>query len=316
MIPGSVRTPEFVESICAHADSTPSPAENSVRRNEAQSYRRSQMSSNSNRGVFYLKPGTVEVQKIDFPTFRNPAGKAIDHSVILKVVTTNICGSDQHMLRGRTTAPAGKVLGQELTGKVIEKCHHVEYLQIGALVSVPFNVACGRCRTCREGDTGVCLHVNSDRAGGAYGYVDMGGWIGGQADYVRGPYADFNLLKFPDKEQAMEKIRNLTCLSDILPTGFHGAVTAKVGVGSTVYVAGAGPVGLAAAAAAQILGAAAVLIGDMNQERLAHAKSVGFEPIDLTRHDRLRELIADVLRVPEVDSAIDCGGFGHKVQGE
>jgi len=101
------------------------------------------------------------------------------------------------------------------------------------------------------------------------------------------PYADFNLLKFPDKPHAMEKIRDLTCLSDILPTGFHGAVTAKVGVGSTVYVAGAGPVGLAAAASARILGAAAVLIGDMNRERLAHAKNVGFEPVDLTRHDRL-----------------------------
>ena len=235
------------------------------------------MSSNSNRGVVYLKPGSVEVQKIDFPTFRNPAGKTIDHGVILKVVTTNICGSDQHMVRGRTTAPAGMVLGHEITGEVIEKGRDVEYLQIGDLVSVPFNVACGRCRTCRDGDTGVCLHVNSERAGGAYGYVDMGGWIGGQADYVMVPYADFNLLRFPDKERAMEKIRDLTCLSDILPTGFHGAVTAKVGVGSTVYVAGAGPVGLAAAASARILGAAAVLIGDMNQERLTHARKVGFE---------------------------------------
>jgi glutathione-independent formaldehyde dehydrogenase len=153
----------------------------------------------SNRGVVYLKPGSVEVQTIDFPTFRNPAGKTIDHGVILKVVTTNICGSDQHMVRGRTTAPAGMVLGHEITGEVIEKGRDVEYLEIGDLVSVPFNVACGRCRTCREGDTGVCLHVNSDRAGGAYGYVDMGGWIGGQAKYVMVPYADFNLLKFPDK---------------------------------------------------------------------------------------------------------------------
>ena len=107
----------------------------------------------------------------------------------------------------------------------------------------------------------------------------------------------------------MEKIRDLTCLSDILPTGFHGAVTAKVGPGSTVYVAGAGPVGLAAAASARLLGAAAVLIGDMNKERLAHAKNVGFEPIDLTGHDRLGELVADVLGVPEVDCAIDCVGF-------
>src|SRR5258705_11712907 len=106
----------------------------------------------------------------------------------------------------------------------------------------------------------------------------MGGWIGGQADYVMVPYADFNLLKFPDKAQALEKIRDLTCLTDILPTGFHGAVTAKVGVGSTVYVAGAGPVGHAAAGAPRILSAAGRLIGDMNRERLPHAKKVGFEP--------------------------------------
>ena len=125
----------------------------------------------SNRGVVYLKPGSVEVQKIDFPTFRNPAGKTIDHGVILKVVTTNICGSDQHMVRGRTTGPAGMVLGHEITGEAIERGRDVEYLEVGDLVSVPFDVACGRCRTCREGDTGVCLHVNSDRAGG--GPMDM-----------------------------------------------------------------------------------------------------------------------------------------------
>jgi glutathione-independent formaldehyde dehydrogenase len=131
------------------------------------------------------------------------------------------------------------------------------------------------------------------------------------------PYADFNLLKFPDKAQAMAKIRDLTMLSDILPTGFHGAVTAGVGVGSVVYIAGAGPVGLAAAASAQILGAAVVLIGDMNQERLAHAKSVGFEPVDLTQSDRLEDLIAQIVAVPEVDASVDAVGFeahGHGSQ--
>jgi glutathione-independent formaldehyde dehydrogenase len=269
----------------------------------------------SNRGVVYLGPGKVDVRNIDFPTFRNPAGKPITHGVILKVVSTNICGSDQHMVRGRTTAPSGMVLGHEITGEIIEIGRDVEYLKVGDLVSVPFNVACGRCRTCRDGDTGVCLNVNPERAGGAYGYVDMGGWIGGQAEYVMVPYADFNLLRFPDKAQALEKVRDLTCLTDILPTGFHGAVSAKVGVGSTVYVAGAGPVGLAAAAAARILGAAVVLVGDMNQERLAHAKKVGFEPIDLAKHDRLGELVADVLGAPEVDSAIDCVGFEAKSAG-
>jgi glutathione-independent formaldehyde dehydrogenase len=209
------------------------------------------------------------------------------------------------------------VLGHEITGEIVEIGKDVEYLKVGEIVSVPFNVACGRCRTCREGDTGVCLNVNGEpeRAGGAYGYVDMGGWIGGQAKFVMVPYADFNLLKFPNKDQTLAKILDLTMLSDILPTGFHGAVTAGVGVGSTVYVAGAGPVGLAAAASAQILGAAVVMIGDMNKERLEHAKRVGFEPIDLASHDRLEELIAAVVGVPEVDSAIDCVGFEARAYG-
>jgi glutathione-independent formaldehyde dehydrogenase len=270
----------------------------------------------SNHGVVYLGPGKVEVQSIDYPKFVNPAGKEIHHGVILKVVCTNICGSDQHMVRGRTTAAKGLVLGHEITGEVIEKGKDVEFLEIGDLVSVPFNVACGRCRTCREGHTGVCVTVNPGRAGGAYGYVDMGGWVGGQADYVLVPYADFNLLKFPNKARALEKIRDLTMLSDILPTGFHGAVSAGVGVGSMVYVAGAGPVGLAAAASARILGAAVVMIGDMNQERLAHAKSVGFEPIDLTKSDKLGDLIEAVIGEREVDAAVDAVGFEARGHGQ
>src|SRR4051794_12585575 len=214
----------------------------------------------SNRGVAYMRPGTVQVQSMDYPKLAM-GNRKCEHGVILKVVTTNICGSDQHMVRGRTTAPNGLILGHEITGEVIEAGRDVEFIKVGDLVSVPFNIACGRCRNCKEGRTGICLNVNPSRPGAAYGYVDMGGWVGGQADYVMSPYADFNLLKFPDKAQAMEKIRDLTLSSDILPTGFHGAVTAKVGVGSTVYVAGAGPVGLAAAAAARILGAAAGVRG-------------------------------------------------------
>lgn len=268
----------------------------------------------SNIGVVYTGPSAVEVQKIDDPKLAAPNGRKLEHAVILKVISTNICGSDQHMVRGRTTAQAGLVLGHEITGEVIEKGSDVEMLEIGDVVSVPFNVACGRCRCCREGDTGVCLTVNPERAGGAYGYVDMGGWIGGQARYVTVPYADFNLLKFPDRDRAMEKIRDLTMLSDILPTGFHGALQAGVGVGSIVYVAGAGPVGLAAAASAQILGAAVVLIGDFNKERLDHAAKVGFTPVDLSKGDNLPEMIADIIGTPEVDAAIDAVGFearGH-----
>jgi glutathione-independent formaldehyde dehydrogenase len=164
-----------------------------------------------NRGVVFLGQNKVEVQSIDFPKMQNPAGKKITHGVILKVVATNICGSDQHMVRGRTTAPSGMVLGHEITGEIIEAGADVEYLKVGDLVTVPFNVACGRCRTCREQQTGVCLNVNPGRAGGAYGYVDMGGWVGGQAEYVMVPYADFNLMKFPDKQQAMERSEISPC---------------------------------------------------------------------------------------------------------
>jgi glutathione-independent formaldehyde dehydrogenase len=267
-----------------------------------------------NRGVVYIEQGRVEVQSIPFPKLQAPDGRKIGHGVILRVVSTNICGSDQHMVRGRTTAPAGLVLGHEITGEVIEVGADVETLSVGDLVSVPFNVACGRCRTCKEQHTGVCLSVNPSRAGGAYGYVDMGGWIGGQAEYVMVPYADFNLLKFPDKAHAMAKIRDLTCLSDILPTGFHGAVTAGVGPGSTVYVAGAGPVGLAAAASARLLGAAVVIVGDVNPARLEHARKVGFETVDLSQDASLGEQIEQILGTPEVDCAVDCVGFearGH-----
>ena len=209
-----------------------------------------------NRGVAYLGPGEVEVQSIDFPKLElqdgpgvhpDNVGRKCEHGVILKIVSTNICGSDQHMVRGRTTAPKGLILGHEITGEVIEAGRDVEFIKVGDLVSVPFNIACGRCRNCKEGQTGVCLNTNPDRPGSAYGYVDMGGWVGGQAEYVMVPYADWNLLKFPDKDQAMEKILDLTMLSDIFPTGYHGAYTAGVKSGSTVYIAGAGPVGLAAA---------------------------------------------------------------------
>src|SRR6267378_2765958 len=266
----------------------------------------------SNRGVVYMGPGQVAVQPIEYPELAL-GSRRCEHGAILKVVATNICGSDQHMVRGRTTAPVGMVLGHEITGEVIEAGPDVEFTKVGDLVSVPFNVACGRCRNCREQHTDVCLNVNSGRAGGAYGYVDMGGWIGGQAEYVMVPYADFNLLKFPDKDQAMEKIRDLTMLSDIFPTGYHGAVTAGVTSGSTVYVAGGGPVSLACAASAQFLGAAAVIVGDLNPERLAQARSFGCETIDVSKGD-VPDQIEQILGVPEVDAAVDCVGFeahGH-----
>ena len=266
-----------------------------------------------NHGVAYVKPGEVEVREIEYPKLAI-GNRKCDHGVILKIVSTNICGSDQHMVRGRTTAPEGLILGHEITGLVIEAGRDVEFIHVGDLVSVPFNIACGRCRNCKEGRTGICLNVNPARPGAAYGYVDMGGWVGGQAEYVMVPYADFNLLKFPDSDQAMEKIKDLTLLSDIFPTGFHGAVTAGVGPGTIVYVAGAGPVGLACAVSCHLLGAAVVIVGDMIPERLEQARSFGCETIDLRKDTPLEEAIAAIVGVPEVDCAVDCVGFearGH-----
>jgi glutathione-independent formaldehyde dehydrogenase len=270
-----------------------------------------------NKAVAYKEPGKVEVIDIDYPSFElkdgpgvNPAnvGRAVNHGVILKTVATNICGSDQHMVRGRTTAPPNLVLGHEITGEVVEVGRDVEFIKVGDLCSVPFNIACGRCRNCKERKTGICLNVNPDRPGSAYGYVDMGGWVGGQANYVLVPYADWNLLKFPDKDRAMEKILDLAMLSDIFPTGFHGAVSAGVGVGSTVYVAGAGPVGLAAATSAHLLGAAVVIVGDLNADRLAQARSFGCETVDLSEGGPA-EQIEQILGVPEVDCGVDAVGF-------
>ncbi len=280
-----------------------------------------------NRIVVYKGPGEVAVEDIEYPKLEVPEevasamGMSVEapHAAILKVVSTNICGSDQHMVRGRTTAPVGQTLGHEITGEVVEKGNDVQFINEGDLCSVPFNIACGRCRNCKERKTGVCLNVNPARAGSAYGYVDMGGWAGGQAKYVLVPFADFNLLKFPDKDQALEKILDLTMLSDIFPTGYHGAYMAGTRTGSTVYVAGAGPVGLAAAHSAQLLGAAVVIVGDLNEERLAQARSFGCETINIAEEAELADQIAEIVGEPEVDCAVDAVGFeasGHGPEAE
>ncbi|MCZ4491351.1 MAG: hypothetical protein JWP53_282 [Conexibacter sp.] len=282
------------------------------------------MAEDSNRGVVYLGPKTVEVQDIPFPSWElqegpgvppENVGRPLHHGAIIKIVATNICGSDQHMVRGRTTAPKGLILGHEITGEVMEAGRDVERIKVGDLVSVPFNIACGRCRNCKERNTGVCETTNPGRPGAAYGYVDMGGWPGGQANYVMTPYADWNLLRFPDKDQAMEKIRDLTMLSDIFPTGYHGCVTAGVTTGSTVYIAGAGPVGLGAAYSAQLLGAAVVIVADAIGERLDQARSFGCETVDITKGEPVDQ-VEQILGVREVDCAVDCVGFEARGHGK
>jgi glutathione-independent formaldehyde dehydrogenase len=133
-----------------------------------------------NKAVAYMGDAKVEVQTIDYPELElkdgpgvhpDNVGRKTPHGVILKVVSTNICGSDQHVVRGRTTAPEGLILGHEITGEWIEVGRDVEFIKKGDLCSVPFNIACGRCRSCKEGDTGVCLTVNPDRPGSAKKFV-------------------------------------------------------------------------------------------------------------------------------------------------
>lgn len=267
----------------------------------------------TNRAVAYVGPRKLEIQDLDFPKFVDPRGKACHHGVILKIVTTNICGSDQHIYRGRFPAPEGMILGHENTGEVLEVGRDVEFLKKGDLVSVPFNVSCGRCRNCRERHTEVCMNVNPDVACGAYGF-NLGGWQGGQADYMMVPYADFALLKFPNKDQALAKIKDLTLLSDILPTGYHGCVIAGVRTGSSVYIAGAGPVGRCAAASARLLGASCIIVGDTNTQRLNLVKKAGYEVVDLSKNTPLPDQIEAIFGEREVDCGVDCVGFeahGH-----
>jgi glutathione-independent formaldehyde dehydrogenase len=262
----------------------------------------------------------MEIQDDGYPKLQDPKGRKIEHAVILKLVTTNICGSDLHIYNGRFAAPAGMRMGHENTGEVIEVGSHVERIRKGDICSVPFNVACGTCRNCKERHTDVCLNSNEELGYcGAYGF-NLGGWQGGQAEYMLVPWADFQLLKFPDKDQAIEKIRDLTLLSDILPTGYHGCTEARVGTGSTVYIAGAGPVGRCAAASAHLLGASCIIVGDDNKERLELVTGAGYEMVDTSSATPVPDQIEQILGTGErwVDAGVDCVGLechGYGPQG-
>ena len=263
--------------------------------------------ADGNRAVLFDSPGTMKVETLDFPKLQMPNGQKAPHGVILKIVATNICGSDLHIFRGSFPVPQNMVMGHEMTGQVLEVGPDVEFLKEGDLVSVPFNVACGRCRNCKARRTDVCETTNPDVSCGAYGF-NLGNWDGGQAEYLFVPYADFQLLRFPDKDQALEKILDLALLSDILPTAFHGLMEAGAKPGSTVYIAGAGPVGRCGAAAARLLGASCIIVGDYDQDRLDLVKNNGCETINLTKDIPLADQIEAILGEPAVDCAVDYVG--------
>ncbi|MYW94178.1 alcohol dehydrogenase catalytic domain-containing protein [Amycolatopsis rubida] len=206
---------------------------------------------------------------------------------IVRITTTNICGSDLHMYEGRTDVEEGKVLGHENMGVVESVGDAVERIKVGDRVSLPFNIACGTCGNCIKGLTGFCLRANPGSAGAAYGYASMGPYNGGQAEYLRVPWADFNALVLP--EGTAHEL-DYTMLSDIFPTGWHGVELAKMQPGETIVIYGAGPVGLMAAHAAKIKGASRVFVVDQQPDRLKLAEQVGTVPVDRSSGDAVEQI--------------------------
>ena len=257
------------------------------------------------KAVVYKKPFEVAIEEVDDPSIKHP------NDVIVKVTSSCICGSDLHMYEGRTAAEPGIVFGHENMGVVAEIGSAVKTLSVGDRVVMPFNVACGFCKNCQRGFTGFCTTVNPGFAGGAYGYVAMGPWPGGQAEYLQVPFADFNCLPLP---KGKEFESDFALLADIFPTGYHGAELADVSPGESVAVFGAGPVGLMAAYSSVIRGAAEVFCIDHVQERLDKAESIGAIPINFDTGNPV-EQIKDIRCDTGVDKGIDAVGYQAAAQG-
>ena len=251
------------------------------------------------RAVVYQGPFEVTVENVDDPKLLHP------NDVIVKITSSCICGSDLHMYEGRTAAEPGIVFGHENMGVVVEAGNAVKTISVGDRVVLPFNVACGFCRNCQRGFTGFCLTVNPGFAGGAYGYVAMGPYPGGQAEYLRVPHADFNCLLLPEGD---DNEADFALLADIFPTGYHGANLAEVQPGESVAVFGGGPVGLMAAYSCIIRGAAEVYLVDRVPERLETAGSIGAIPINFDEADPVDQIV-DMRHGDGVDKGIDAVGY-------
>ena len=251
------------------------------------------------RAVVYKGPFEVAIENVPDPKLEHP------NDAVVKITSSCICGSDLHMYEGRTAAEPGIVFGHENMGIIQEVGTAVKDRKVGDRVVMPFNVACGYCKNCLNGFTGFCITVNPGFAGGAYGYVAMGPYTGGQAEYMRVPFADFNCLLLPPGN---EHEADFALLADIFPTGYHGAELAGVKPGESVVVFGAGPVGLMAAYSCLVRGAAEVYSVDHVKERLDKAEGIGAIPINYDESDPVQQ-IKERRKGDGVDKGIDAVGY-------
>ncbi|AWB88236.1 glutathione-independent formaldehyde dehydrogenase [Homoserinimonas hongtaonis] len=260
------------------------------------------------KAVVFNGPYTVGVQEVDDPRIESPL------DAIVSITTANICGSDLHPYEGRADMPAGSVLGHENMGIVTEVGSAVNRVKVGDRVSVPFNIGCGTCRNCEEGFTSACLTANPEGTPGAgYGYPKMGPYRGGQAEQLRVPWADFNLLLLP---RGTDFENDFTMLSDVFPTGYHGTELAHVAPGRSVVIFGAGAVGLMAAHSAAIRGASQVFVVDKEKDRLHLASELGATPIDFSQ-ESVEDVIMDATRGLGADCGIEAVGYqAHDASGE
>ncbi|GHO48285.1 glutathione-independent formaldehyde dehydrogenase [Ktedonospora formicarum] len=261
------------------------------------------------KAVVYNEPRSVSIQDVPDPKIERPT------DALVKVTTTNICGSDLHMYEGRTDFEKGRVFGHENLGEVVEIGNAVDRIKVGDMVCLPFNVSCGFCRNCEKGLTAFCLTTNPDpkMAGAAYGFADMGPYQGGQAQYLRVPYADFNCLRLP--EDAREKQDDYVMVADIFPTGWHATQLACVQPGDTVVIYGSGPVGLMAAYSATLKEASKVMVVDFHPDRLKLAESIGAIPIDFSKEDPV-ERVLQLTNGRGADRGCECVGYqAHDPQG-
>lgn len=252
------------------------------------------------KALVYNGPRDVQVKEMPDAKIEKPT------DVLVRITTTNICGSDLHMYEGRTEMETGRILGHENMGEVIAVGKAVDRVKVGDMVCLPFNIGCGFCENCERGLSGFCLTCNPGTAGAAYGFAGMGPYSGGQAELLRVPYGDYNCLVLPD--DAREKENDYVMLSDIFPTGYHATELAQMKAGDSVVIYGAGPVGLMAATSAFVKGASRVFVVDTHKDRLALAKKIGAIAIDDTEGSGV-EQIKELTQGQGADCGCECVGY-------